>query len=70
MNLFPFRVKVIQCARCGNDHDAVSVVPFMNPPEGYEFTHWGNCPSSGDPILFIVLESPAELPPPTDTPTP
>lgn len=46
------------CARCGEDHDGLTFVPFQRPPmqddeSGPFATHWARCPTTGDPILVI-----------------
>lgn len=52
-------IKVGACARCGEDHAAVAFKAFARPPlrdapseEPYA-THWGTCPTTGEPIFSI-----------------
>ncbi|KKN69206.1 hypothetical protein LCGC14_0443820 [marine sediment metagenome] len=50
------------CARCGDDHEGLSVVTFFRPIEdhedGFEWIWWAECPTTGDPIL--ICEKPKE----------
>lgn len=48
-------VDVEGCARCGLNHDQVTFRPFDQPMfvgHGKAFSHWGSCPSTGEPILL------------------
>jgi hypothetical protein len=49
------------CARCGEAHEKVVFSEMRRPVKIAEeiiFTHWGECPTTGDPILLRYL--PAE----------
>lgn len=46
------QVKVRSCARCNSDHDVVFFKSFTRPVENY--THWGTCPNTGEPILMKI----------------
>jgi hypothetical protein len=51
------------CARCGTDHETVWFFKFEQPIEATEeivFTEWGECPITGDPILWRTI--PIQLP--------
>lgn len=51
--------EVINCARCGFDHEGLEPKPLRQPhePEGPEtYTHWTPCPTNGQPILWAVVE--------------
>tara|TARA_R100000951_G_C2634125_1_gene178706 strand:+ start:831 stop:986 length:156 start_codon:yes stop_codon:yes gene_type:complete len=41
------------CARCGGDHDKVTV-KFLDNHEKY--THWAECPMMQQPILITIVE--------------
>lgn len=52
-------VGVTDCARCGKDHPdgggEITFLPFVRPVvdfDGTIWTHWGECPNTGDPILL------------------
>lgn len=52
-----YKSNVGHCARCGQDHDEVEWFKFDRAIDdhedgGGEWTHWGICPNSGDPILM------------------
>lgn len=53
--------ELIGCARCGDRHESLEVIPFDNPPDWDADsdipTHWAECPNTGDPILFYVREA-------------
>lgn len=46
-------ILVINCARCGADHD-VNFIPLTNPPDQYDW--WGMCPNLHEPILMSVMK--------------
>lgn len=48
--------EIKNCARCGKNHKKVSIKRFRMPPDDTEYTHWGVCPVSKDPILISVTE--------------
>lgn len=51
---------VIQCARCGRDHDGVIFYEFGRPivdSDGTVWDWWGLCPTTGDPILLRSVDS-------------
>lgn len=39
------------CPRCGGTHQAIEADRLTNPVLG-EWTHWGTCPTTGQPVLF------------------
>lgn len=48
-------VPVVNCARCGKNHDPMCFLKFKRPvqlPAGV--THWASCPTTGEPILLSV----------------
>lgn len=55
------KVNIIRCARCGSDH-SVEMAPFRNQPiienDQTEWTHWGTCPETGEPILMRIIARP------------
>lgn len=57
--------KVINCSRCGIDHDNIDAMrlerPFA-PPEAspVRWTHWSPCPSNGQPIMFVISDTNAD----------
>jgi hypothetical protein len=52
-------IAVRECARCLRDHhEPVHFKPLSNPPE--EFTHWGMCPTTREPIVMKVVEVPID----------
>ena len=54
------RTKVERCARCGGNHELVTFRLFKEPPP--DVTHWGTCPTTGDPILLTLCRPPLEDP--------
>jgi hypothetical protein len=58
-------VRLSGCARCEGDHETVTFKPLTHAIElddGTLYTHWGACPSNGEPILMRVVEDvPAEV---------
>jgi hypothetical protein len=44
---------IVNCARCGLDHENVQARPFARPP-AKRHTHWATCPVTGEPILIGV----------------
>jgi len=54
----PFKLKIENCARCGEEHDHVVFRYFYRPPE--KFVAWGMCPITIEPILLEVQEVPDE----------
>ncbi len=49
-----FFTNVGNCARCGKNHKKVYMRPFKNPPKNY--SHFGQCPRSNQPILVTICE--------------
>ena len=45
------------CARCGLDHDDLTFRAFRQSPNQSSYTHWVECPTTGEPILMEVTES-------------
>lgn len=48
------------CNRCGGDHQQVAWKRFVNPiviSDTEEFTAWATCPTTGDPIMFVVVDA-------------
>ena len=52
----PIVVRVMQCARCGGDHDEVEFNPLTNAPQ--DVSHFGMCPTTDEPILLKFTEAP------------
>ena len=48
--------EIRNCARCGGDHDGVEFKEFTIPPDDIEYTHYGLCPSNGEPILLAIVD--------------
>lgn len=49
------------CARCeGDGHSNITFRRFRLPIVAgeYVFTHWSPCPTTGEPILLMVTETP------------
>lgn len=44
---------IVNCARCGLDHENIEARPFSRRPWN-KFTHWLICPETGEPILVGV----------------
>lgn len=42
-------INVLSCARCGGNHGNLKFIKLVNPDE---FTHYGICPKTKDPILL------------------
>lgn len=52
--------RIVKCPRCGEDHDMLSFKE-MERSMG-KFTHWAECPRTGDPILmYIEIEEPEKV---------
>jgi hypothetical protein len=51
----PFTTRVLNCARCGEDHWLVEFNAFVRPPA--DATHWGTCPTTKDPILLVMRQA-------------
>ena len=49
-----FSTSVVNCARCGLTHAKVCFSKLTRPAK--EFQWWGNCPTTGEPILLDVKE--------------
>lgn len=56
------REGIAGCARCGGTHETLDWKAFARPVEMDEgrYTAWATCPTSGDPILFMVREEDEE----------
>lgn len=52
-----FKTDVINCARCGHDHEQLEFKPFKNPVENHPapLTHWALCPKLEEPILLALI---------------
>lgn len=48
-----FQTKVTNCARCGKDHESLQFRRLKTPAGN--FTHWGTCPNTGEPILLMFM---------------
>ena len=46
------RFEVKNCARCGGNH-FIKGIPLKHPEFG-EFSHWGTCPNTNEPLLIII----------------
>lgn len=54
----PIYIGVSGCARCGQTH-AILARPLDRPSvddSGIEWTHWGMCPMTEQPVLVILGE--------------
>lgn len=57
-------IDVRNCARCGQDHDALTFKQFQRPVtedkdkdnETILWTHWAVCPVTDDPILLRLIK--------------
>lgn len=45
-----FAIPLTYCARCGRNHERVKFKKFAVPCG--EWTHWGFCPNTGEPVLL------------------
>jgi hypothetical protein len=45
-----FTIPLTNCARCGRNHERVEFRKFKVPCA--DWTHWGFCPNTGEPILL------------------
>ena len=52
IDLMRHTTAVIRCARCGRNHKPLTFVLFRRAPKPW--THWGNCPRTGEPILLRI----------------
>lgn len=51
-----FEIDVLNCARCGEDH-TMKFFTFKKSVvhcDGKVYTHWGLCPTVGDPVLMYI----------------
>lgn len=50
---------VRRCARCGEDHYKLAFHPLTRPivirDDVASYTHWGTCPTNGEPVLYREL---------------
>lgn len=46
-----FTVKLNGCARCGKNHRAVTFRKLTRPMD--DCSHWGSCPTNGQPIMLF-----------------
>lgn len=49
-------INVKKCQRCGKDHDAMEFKQLSNPSN--EFSRFGFCPITNQPVLLAVLTVP------------
>jgi hypothetical protein len=49
-------VGVVNCARCGNNHEPMVFKKLTHAVESVlgGFTHWGMCPMTKEPIMMVV----------------
>ena len=47
-------VDVKNCARCGQNHDKMSFLKFIGPPQEAHYTHYCICPQTLEPILMRI----------------
>lgn len=55
-NLTTLITNISNCARCGGEHERISISKLTRPVEcelGI-FNYWAPCPASGEPILVSV----------------
>lgn len=53
---------VFHCARCGENHDAVTFQKFTRPiidADGTVWQRWGMCPVTNEPILMSGIFKPS-----------
>jgi hypothetical protein len=52
------KIKVLHCARCGEDHEMEFSKFSDNPIECDEtiYTHWGLCPNTSEPVILTIIE--------------
>ncbi len=50
--------KLINCARCGGNHDCIEWERLERPVEDDDglFEYWSPCPTNGQPILMQVKD--------------
>jgi len=46
---------ITNCARCGGNHDLVTFLLLDRPCD--DWTHWGTCPTNGEPIMMKMKEA-------------
>lgn len=59
----------VGCARCGADaHHGITYKRLTRPVElaGETLTHWAWCPSTGEPILLLIVDTPGDRRVPAD----
>lgn len=53
-------VKIVNCARCGKDHDELIFKQFAQNPiedsDGTIWNYWAMCPDTKEPILLKIVE--------------
>jgi hypothetical protein len=55
--------KIIQCARCEEDHETLEFSKFRRPmidDNGTAWSHWAMCPIENAPILLRVTKEDAQ----------
>ena len=56
------KMNVRTCARCREDHGEVTFTKMRYPMRDDEgnvtWTHWASCPTNGEPIMYVVTETP------------
>ena len=52
--------KIVKCPRCGGDHDMLTFKK-MERSMG-KFTHWAECPRTGDPVMLNMTSREQEGP--------
>jgi len=58
-----FLKRIINCARCGKDHENIQTQAFTHPvledlpSEKVLYSHWALCSTNGEPILCVEVES-------------
>jgi len=59
-------LSIAACGVCGGRHDSLPIQVRSAAPEAPGWTHWGVCPSTGDPVHFTVSSSAQESAPEVD----
>ena len=51
------KLRIENCARCGEQHDSIKFRRFKHCHGADEYTHWGRCPKTKEPLMLIgVIE--------------
>lgn len=48
--------RIGRCARCGHDHHGITAYKFRHLPEETDYVAFAPCPTTGEPILFSMIE--------------